>query len=242
MSESGNTQPNHTLEATQSKPSFSTLRNTHRRNREEIQDIFFNRKKLLPENKGLMSDTAKHATRKELEGDLDSLTGLYNKNGFNKRLQETVSSVARNKEVLYGVVFDADGLKAINDEQGHKAGDEYIRKIGGVFNQNLRSGDFVGRTGGDEFIAVLKISSEEDLETWWKNRNQLFIQSGIKISGGAFKLDLDNPNTSLETADQAMYAAKLNKANGENNFMIAIKENDTINYRDVTSRSIGNAA
>lgn len=220
------------LEAPQPKVAFSTLRNIHRRNRERVQDAFLENKKNFSENAGLMADVSKMMTRKEMEGDVDQLTSLLNRNGFNKRFQATVSEARRTGDKIWGVVFDADGLKNINDTEGHEAGDKYIAKIGEIFTENARSMDLAGRTGGDEFIVILK-DPGDNIREWWERMNSEFVKKGIRISGGAIEIDTKNPTRSLEQADEAMYAAKLSKGNGSNKFMIADFSNSVLSYSGV---------
>jgi len=75
---------------------FSTLRHIHRRNKEQVQDITLKHGvNPIGEKKGLVSDFSRALTVKELEGTVDKLTGLLNKNGFHERLDETVNTARR---------------------------------------------------------------------------------------------------------------------------------------------------
>jgi diguanylate cyclase (GGDEF)-like protein len=78
----------------------------------------------------------------------DQLTGAYNRRVF--------PLVARELDSPYSViVLDLDDFKRINDTYGHVAGDETLRRTASVMQNKLRSDDFVVRTGGDEFLAIL---------------------------------------------------------------------------------------
>ena len=85
---------------------------------------------------------------------LDEATGLPNKN----KCEEILAS----EEPLTGsestavMVFDLNNLRIINDRQGHERGDQYIRSFAEQLRAALPEKYFVGRDGGDEFIAVLK--------------------------------------------------------------------------------------
>ena len=78
----------------------------------------------------------------------DDLTGLHNRNSYISVLQK----LEKNPPDSLGVVFvDLNGLKRINDQQGHDSGDKYIRDISRIFSRYFR-GDDLFRIGGDEFV------------------------------------------------------------------------------------------
>ncbi|WP_342116778.1 GGDEF domain-containing protein [Pseudoduganella sp. OTU4001] len=83
----------------------------------------------------------------------DVLTGLYNRRGFFLQAEQ-IYKLARRKRTKSAVIFaDIDGLKRVNDELGHEAGDAMIRDAALVFRQSFRHADVVARLGGDEFVA-----------------------------------------------------------------------------------------
>lgn len=83
----------------------------------------------------------------------DELTGLQNRRGFLTKSEQCLL-IARRQELACVVIFaDVDGLKLINDQQGHAAGDALIRDAAHTFNSVFRHADVVGRVGGDEFAA-----------------------------------------------------------------------------------------
>ncbi|WP_426338212.1 GGDEF domain-containing protein [Pseudoduganella sp. S-14] len=83
----------------------------------------------------------------------DELTGLQNRRGFLAKSEQCLL-IARRQELACAVIFaDVDGLKLINDQLGHAAGDELIRDAAYIFNSAFRHADVVGRVGGDEFAA-----------------------------------------------------------------------------------------
>ena len=59
-------------------------------------------------------------------------------------------------------MIDLDGFKKINDRYGHVAGDELLRHVSATLKASLRTGDVVGRFGGDEFLVLLEHCAEED--------------------------------------------------------------------------------
>lgn len=83
----------------------------------------------------------------------DVLTGLHNRRGFFVHAEQ-VFKLAQRKRARSAVIFaDVDGLKGVNDELGHEAGDGLIRDAASVFRESFRDADVVGRLGGDEFVA-----------------------------------------------------------------------------------------
>jgi diguanylate cyclase (GGDEF)-like protein len=81
----------------------------------------------------------------------DSLTGLANRRGVEKRLEWLVS----RGEPFCIVVLDLNSFKRVNDEHGHAEGDDLLKKFSEELARNVRTEDTVGRWGGDEFIIVL---------------------------------------------------------------------------------------
>ena len=105
--------------------------------------------------------------RKRMEQELqyisahDTLTGLYNRNFFETEMARL--QVSRLFPIGI-VVADLDNLKAVNDQFGHAAGDELIRKVAQQLQQSFRAEDIVARIGGDEFSILLPEMDEIDLE------------------------------------------------------------------------------
>lgn len=85
----------------------------------------------------------------------DPLSGLLNRRGLEKVLHREISYSQRNNSVLLAALIDLDDFKRINDNYGHAAGDQVLRQITQIFKQELRSIDWIGRVGGDEFLVFL---------------------------------------------------------------------------------------
>jgi diguanylate cyclase (GGDEF)-like protein/PAS domain S-box-containing protein len=99
--------------------------------------------------------------RKRFEGrlqhlaDHDLLTGLYNRQRFERELERAVADSNRYRTPCALLMIDLDGFQYINDTLGHPAGDELVTQVGRLLRDTLRETDVVARIGGDEFAAII---------------------------------------------------------------------------------------
>jgi diguanylate cyclase (GGDEF)-like protein len=91
----------------------------------------------------------------------DGLTGAYTRRYFIERFDEEIKRASLRKSSLSFLMIDADHFKMINDRHGHLAGDQALKEISSIIQENVREIDIVGRFGGEEFCVVL---SDTDLE------------------------------------------------------------------------------
>nr|WP_290825716.1 diguanylate cyclase [Halomonas sp.] len=89
------------------------------------------------------------------EAEHDPLTGLLNRRGFERRLEEAFAEFQKTSTPSALLLFDLDHFKPINDEGGHALGDEMLRRIAQVVAWEVRRSDHVARQGGDEFGVLL---------------------------------------------------------------------------------------
>ncbi|MEZ8189863.1 diguanylate cyclase [Vibrio sp. 1F279] len=163
---------------------------------------------------------------------LDPLTGLYNRRGFEARL------LNQNEEPIIGVgVFDIDDFKVVNDQYGHKVGDEVICHVAQLMLNSVRQKDIVARFGGEEFVVAITGESSELLSSIFERiQNDISLQSyrcatgdkiNISVSGGAtlyslYKFDSIGhlwENQSIRSSDEQLYKAK---AAGKNQVSIHV--------------------
>lgn len=94
---------------------------------------------------------------------VDSLTGVFNRNGFNRETREPFRRCIEEHRSAMIMFVDMDGLKQINDNFGHKSGDHAIRSIASILQEACYNGELTCRFGGDEFFIFAADYSEEDV-------------------------------------------------------------------------------
>jgi len=146
----------------------------------------------------------------------DGLTGLYNRRAFFEEFQELFSQAQASNKNLCCVMADIDHFKSVNDDHGHATGDEVIKVFSSVMMGAVRSGDMVGRYGGEEFCILLpelEISRAMDIAERCRQVMEDKTCSGkVKVTGsfGVSCLDLgaSTPEELINEADQALYYSK----------------------------------
>lgn len=114
----------------------------------------------------------------------DALTGLLNRRGWDSALASEEARAARYAGPCSVLALDLDGLKAVNDSDGHAAGDVVIRTAGALIADTCRSGDVTARLGGDEFGVLAVETTVEDAERLRERLQQRFDQAGVGVSIG----------------------------------------------------------
>jgi diguanylate cyclase (GGDEF)-like protein/PAS domain S-box-containing protein len=92
----------------------------------------------------------------------DALTGVGNRHAWEERVSEELERASRLDLPLCLAMIDLDHLKRVNDERGHAAGDELLRRCAEAWRASVRMVDFLARVGGDEFSLLLPNCSLED--------------------------------------------------------------------------------
>ncbi len=87
--------------------------------------------------------------------DRDGLTGLYNRRKMLELLESSITDATQHKQRVGLLFIDLDGFKEVNDEHGHAAGDKLLMTVASRIAGRTRTGDFVCRYGGDEFVVIL---------------------------------------------------------------------------------------
>ena len=144
----------------------------------------------------------------------DALTGLLNRRAFEEHIRMLKKEQINHQQPYSLILFDADGLKTINDRYGHIVGDEALKVIAFSARIQLRKSDIVYRLGGDEFAVLLpqttlRIAKEAAKRVEAAVAERSVQDCRLSISTGACEADVNESVPLLITrADQLMYTAK----------------------------------
>jgi diguanylate cyclase len=149
---------------------------------------------------------------------LDVLTGIPNRQAYDKRVNEELHRLRRFKQATCLAVWDVDHFKRINDTYGHRAGDRVLRVVADCFASRIRSTDFIARYGGEEFVMLLP-GTHLDEATRFSERIRIAIAEigfhfrgspvSITVSSGLTALSPDDTaGSAFDRADKALYRAK----------------------------------
>jgi diguanylate cyclase (GGDEF)-like protein len=149
----------------------------------------------------------------------DELTGLPNRRALLQRLETELERTRRSAQPLSVLMVDADHFKAINDTHGHAAGDQVLRHLAAMLGSGLRAGDWVGRLGGEEFLAVLPDASLQHTRAIAERMREAIaaapchtpkatVPVTVSIGAATHGGDAETPGALLQRADAALYAAK----------------------------------
>ncbi|MGF1499504.1 MAG: EAL domain-containing protein [Elainellaceae cyanobacterium] len=173
----------------------------------------------------------------------DALTGLVNRWQFEQELTQAIAEAVNDNQRHSLCYLDLDQFKIVNDTCGHVAGDELLRQVGRMLQQNIRASDLLARLGGDEFGILLYNCPVENAHTIaqklqrllqdyrfvWKDRS--FV---VGVSIGIVTIDDESRDlaTVLSAADVACYAAK----DAGRNHIHVYRANDQILNRQRSER------
>jgi len=150
----------------------------------------------------------------------DPLTGLPNGRYLSLRFEEEAARARRTDRTFQVVMLDLDEFKNVNDSYGHKAGDKMLREVAHLIAGQLREYDFLARSGGDEFVALVQEvvgSQVEDLCMRIESAVSKFslplgrnrsARVGISIGTATFGVDGDTLDQLVVAADNEMYRMK----------------------------------
>lgn len=155
----------------------------------------------------------------------DSLTGLWNHAEILEILTHELSRAEREEKCVAVIMADIDFFKKINDTHGHLAGDVVLRSTAGKMHSLMRSYDFIGRYGGEEFLVILPECSLEYAAAFAERLRLAVSSDSIDTSEGMIPVTLSfgvaasgkdrmqDAHFLVNAADKALYRAKENGRN-----------------------------
>jgi diguanylate cyclase (GGDEF)-like protein len=152
----------------------------------------------------------------------DKLTGLLNRGGIDKRIEEEIHRGKRYNNSFSIAMMDIDHFKKVNDTYGHQAGDLVLKNVSEHIAKTIRDSDYAGRYGGEEFLIVMPYTDKENAFIAAERIRGSLADMGIKntgikitISGGiaSYPEDGDVYGEIVSSADSALYSAKNNGRN-----------------------------
>lgn len=167
----------------------------------------------------LFRNVAKSAKSKANEFEklayFDELTGIANRRKLTEVLMKEIESARRYNTPLSIIIFDIDHFKQVNDHYGHNYGDLVLKEVSYSVANTVRSSDSLGRWGGEEFLCILpNTNSHVAFELAERLRLGIadsLLDDGPQITasfGIAQLMNLDNIDSFINRADQALYSAK----------------------------------
>lgn len=166
---------------------------------------------------GLLISTLRGALLRERElSRTDPLTSLLNRRAFSEEAWRLLARCRRKKCPMTVAYVDLDDFKNVNDQHGHQAGDDLLRRVGRRLQAVVRPSDAVARLGGDEFAILLsEVSPDAAVAVVNRLRRQLVdelasegLQVTASIGGATFLVVPEDIESMIQRADACLYAAK----------------------------------
>jgi diguanylate cyclase (GGDEF)-like protein len=175
-------------------------------------------RRLAARDRRLAAHDRRRAARDRRQAGLDGLTGALRRERGLIDLQREIDRTRRSDGQLVLAFVDVDGLKAINDSFGHRAGDEALIEVAELLASGVRKSDVVARIGGDEFGILLENADEQSAHETASRLIDLiaaceFLHDGnelpLSVAIGVGLIDAsDTAETVMARADQEMYRRK----------------------------------
>ncbi len=154
----------------------------------------------------------------ERVADTDTLSSIANRRAFVRELSRVMSYAERYNVETSLLFFDVDGLKDVNDRDGHAAGDAVLIHIAEVLHANIRTSDVVGRLGGDEFAVILSHANEVQAMQKADLLQSRIAETPVNFDGKTISTAAsvgvytfgpgETPTNVLAAADKKMYSQK----------------------------------
>ena len=201
----------------------SRVRQPYNLEGEQVMNLFANLIAHYVEKESLVQQLRSANVALEMHSYTDELTGLPNRRSLFKHLAAQFSQAREQQRSVLLIFIDLDDFKAINDRFGHPCGDSFLIQVGERLAAHVRSGDIVGRLGGDEFLIVGPGCELADQQEYIAALRQalagIYFLGAHRINypGASFGVIEADPQAmdveqALRSADDAMYQDKKGKS------------------------------
>ncbi len=178
----------------------------------------------------------------------DHTTGLMNRRAFTEIIHREYAQSKRSGKPFSLLLMDLDRFKLINDNYGHETGDRILRGISETSRSTLRSCDWIGRWGGEEFLAILPDTDEAEAQAIAERLRESVDQFSIELNGqlikatmsigiSSFPQDGETPDFLIRAADAALYEAK---KTGRNRVVAAKEKHEIYSIASKINNAIAN--
>lgn len=154
------------------------------------------------------------------EAMFDPLTRVWNRRGAAALLRSALRKAQERDTDISLCLLDVDNFKAVNDDFGHQAGDQVLRKLAAMLVSSVRNDDIVCRYGGDEFLLILPETSAEDAARIAERARRTVAESPVQIREGVLSASVSiglaarhrgndvSPEELVRQIDDALHACK----------------------------------
>lgn len=178
----------------------------------------------------------------------DKLTGVYNRRPLEDLIQKQIARYKRFEENFAILLIDGDDFKQINDSYGHTVGDDYLKILTSLIQNNLRETDWVLRYGGEEFIVLLQDTGKEEaiilgerINTIISNHAKFPTNHAAEYRKWTVSIGIsliqknDTVESLLERADKSLY---FSKKSGKNCASLSyVNEFGDLSFKKVSSKN-----
>ncbi len=154
---------------------------------------------------------------------LDALTGVPNRRYIELKVKQAIQEVEQFGRNVGLLLIDVDHFKQVNDSHGHGIGDDVLKAACNTLTHSLRTGDIVGRWGGEEFLVIVADVNRTVLAAFAERCRMLIAESAIQVKdeymritvllGGTLMKSGDSEQSAIKRADELMYRSKMSGRN-----------------------------
>lgn len=183
-------------------------------NQEETETNDYDINSLSDKMHQMQDELKNYITRVRARAYMDTMTGVSNKTAYLDKVKEIDRDIIKRKASFTVIVFDINGLKLVNDDNGHECGDRFINNTAEVIKR-LFGSENTYRIGGDEFIAVLQGESQKSIDKISKEILSAIDSFNETVEEGDFKVSCSFGVAKFEPDKDIEFRAVFKRADDE---------------------------